>query len=450
VAAEFLEGRRGFQFDVYQIPFHAGGGGKPEPLPGASANGMSNYFPRPSPDGKWIVFTQARNFMLLQPDSKLAILPAGGGAARRMACNTDSMNSWHSWSPNGRWLAFASKVRGPYTDVCLTHVDSAGQDTPPVVLERFHTPDRAANIPEFVNVKPSAFAVLVDRFSDQPHYYLTVGRNRLGEKKIREAIPYFDKVISADSAFPDAYVFKGHAHFMLGEYRDAVAAYDKAISLGYRDRDTQVNRGSALYNLKDYRAAVRAYSEAIAIDPKHALAFVARGKAIAKTGDLRRAIADFDRAVALGNRSEETFTERGLCRALLDEYAPALEDFRAALKIRPENAETRKMAGKALFQLGRFKEAADAYTEAIRFAGNDREAYSSRAACRSRTNDLRGAIDDYDQALRIDPSSAVDMYRRGRIKINIGDRAAGCADLARAQALGFPDASVELRRYCGS
>ena len=47
------------QYDLYRIPFNDGRGGKPEPIAGASRNGMSNSFPRVSPDGRWIVFVQA-------------------------------------------------------------------------------------------------------------------------------------------------------------------------------------------------------------------------------------------------------------------------------------------------------------------------------------------------------------------------------------------------------
>ena len=34
----------------------------PSPWPAPRGNGMSNFFPRPSPDGKWIVFTQVEEF----------------------------------------------------------------------------------------------------------------------------------------------------------------------------------------------------------------------------------------------------------------------------------------------------------------------------------------------------------------------------------------------------
>ena len=66
------------------MPFNSGKGGKAEPLAGATENGMSNFFARYSPDGRWIVFCQAASFMLLQPDSRLYIMPAGGG--NRASC----------------------------------------------------------------------------------------------------------------------------------------------------------------------------------------------------------------------------------------------------------------------------------------------------------------------------------------------------------------------------
>jgi hypothetical protein len=59
------------QYDLYRIPFNDGQGGTPTPIAGASANGMSNNFPKISPDGRWIVFVQCRNGQLMRPDGKL-------------------------------------------------------------------------------------------------------------------------------------------------------------------------------------------------------------------------------------------------------------------------------------------------------------------------------------------------------------------------------------------
>jgi tetratricopeptide (TPR) repeat protein len=447
-AADFIEGRRGFRYDIYSLPFNEGRGGKPRPLAGASGNGMSNFFPRPSPDGRWIVYTQSKNFMLLQPDSRLVIIPAGGGTPRVMRCNTDSMNSWHSWSPNGRWIAFASKMRGPYTEILLTHVDAEGNDTPPVILERFSFADRSLNIPEFVNLKASEFQKITDQFTAQPHYYYTLGRNRIGEKKYREAIPFFEKVIQADPKFADAYVYLGHAHTLLGEYEQALQAYDRAAALNPKKADAFINRGSAKYHLKDYRGAIESYDQAVRLDPSNAQAFFSRGSARAKLDDYRGALRDYDRAAALGVRAEALSYERGLCRALLDDYRGALDDFLAVLKLNPTSPDAHQKAGNALYKLGRVREAESEYTQALKYKPDDRVSRSYRAACRTALGDLKGALDDYTEALLIDPRSDADRTARGLVRIRLGDREGGCADLAEASGRGFAGADGEFRKYC--
>ncbi|MGB6780430.1 MAG: tetratricopeptide repeat protein [Terracidiphilus sp.] len=139
------------QYDLYRVPFNEGMGGEPERIVGASENGMSNSFPKVSPDGKWIVFVEAKNGEIMRPDSQLYIVPFAGGKARRLRSNMAPMNSWHSWSPNGKWLVFSSKARGPYTKMYLTHMDAEGNASPAILIDNATASNRAVNLPEFVN-----------------------------------------------------------------------------------------------------------------------------------------------------------------------------------------------------------------------------------------------------------------------------------------------------------
>lgn len=145
-------GETQIQYDLYRIPFNGGKGGRPERIEGASQNGMSNSFPRISPNGKWIVFVACRNAQLMRPDSQLYIVPFGGGAARRMRANLQLMNSWHSFSPNGHWVVFSSKGRSFFTQMFLTHIDAEGHDSPAILIDNATAANRAVNLPEFVNI----------------------------------------------------------------------------------------------------------------------------------------------------------------------------------------------------------------------------------------------------------------------------------------------------------
>jgi len=151
----FVERTAKFRYDLYRIPFNEGKGGRADPVSGAAGNDRSNYFPKFTPDGKWLIYTQSDSFMLNQPDAELHIIPMEGGKDRKMTCNAaGKMSSWHSISPNGNWIVFSSKANGPYTELWLTHLDKEGKDTPPVLLEDYTSPVTAANLPEFINIEP--------------------------------------------------------------------------------------------------------------------------------------------------------------------------------------------------------------------------------------------------------------------------------------------------------
>jgi len=165
-ADDFFRRHPGYGYGIWRVPWNGGRGGTAEPVRGAVVAGRSCYFPRLTPDGRFLIFCQARQHMLLQPDAELWIVPAAGGDARRLRCNEPGMNSWHTISPDGRWLVFASKADGPYTQLRLAHLDADGHASPAVPLQRLATPERAANIPEFANLAADAIGVIREEFLD--------------------------------------------------------------------------------------------------------------------------------------------------------------------------------------------------------------------------------------------------------------------------------------------
>src|ERR1035437_1653621 len=185
------------KYDLYRIPFNGGKGGVPVPIEGASNNGMSNSFPKVSPDGRWIVFVQSRNAELMRPDSQLYIVPFEGGVARRLRCNTPLMNSWHSFSPNGHWLVFSSKSRSPYTQMFLTHLDKEGNSSPAILIDNATAANRAVNIPEFVNI-PSNGLMKIDVPAAEAYRFLDIASDLATQGKIDEAIAEWRRVLELD------------------------------------------------------------------------------------------------------------------------------------------------------------------------------------------------------------------------------------------------------------
>lgn len=131
------------------------------------AEHQSASFPRVSPDGKYLVFTLSEygNFSIWHKDADLYRIDLSSGIMHRMeGVNSNDVESYHSWSSNGRWLVFSSRrIDGLYTHPYLVHIDENGQAGKPFVLPQ-ERPDFYSrfmfsyNIPEFVKDKVKAKA----------------------------------------------------------------------------------------------------------------------------------------------------------------------------------------------------------------------------------------------------------------------------------------------------
>jgi Flp pilus assembly protein TadD len=322
------------QYDLYKIPFNEGRGGKAVPLAGASGNGMSNNFPKVSPDGKWIVFVQNKNGLLMRPDSRLFIIPFNGGKARLMTCNTFLMNSWHTFSPNGKWLAFSSKSRSPYTQLMLTHIDANGNDTPAILVENTTAANRAVNIPEFVNVDSEDSIAKIDpqatEFYKMVDQAFVLARNN----HLPEAIEMLRSALQRD---PD----DAMAHFNLAnllnatqQSGDALAEFRKASALNPEETTFLESLGMSLEMNGRRDEALVELRKAADLDPTSAAFVFNLGSVMEWNGDYAGALGALEKASKLSD-SNNLRIEFGLAQAFDKAGNPskAIETARHALDL---------------------------------------------------------------------------------------------------------------------
>ncbi|MCM2312820.1 MAG: tetratricopeptide repeat protein [Steroidobacteraceae bacterium] len=343
---EFVERKEPFKYDLYRVPFNEGKGGTAEPIAGASHNGMSNYFAKFSPDGKWIVFCKARDFMLLMPDSELHIIPAAGGEARRLRANTSLMNSWHSFSSNGRWLVFSSKAYTPYTQLFLTHIDAEGNSTPPVVLERFTAKDRAANIPEFVPIAADAMAKVKEQFLDA-YSFLRAGMANERTGNYAGAVRLYQRGLELEPRNVEILNAMGFALFQQGKSQEAMVELETALEIDPKHWKAHNNLALAAIDLGELELAEAHYRESLAVEPQPAI-YNDLGVVLERLGMPEDAAAAYRKALELDPRSSAAHTNLGTSLARGGAYAEAERHFRAALEADPKNAA----AQQALAQLG--------------------------------------------------------------------------------------------------
>jgi len=352
---EFVNDKESFKFDLYRVPFNDGRGGKPEPIEGASHNGKSNYFAKFSPDGKWIVFCKAENYMLLMPDSELYIMPAEGGEARRLRANTPRMNSWHSWSSNGRWLVFSSKANTAYTQLFLTHIDEDGESTPPVVLERFTGSDRAANIPEFVPLPADAIAKIKEQFLDA-YSFLRAGMANERTGNYPAAVKAYERGLAVEPDNVELLNSLGFALFQQGKSKEAVVALEKAITVDPKHWKSHNNLALAAIDIGELEVAEAHFRDSLAIKPQPAI-YNDLGFVLERQGLSEEATRAYRKAIELDPKSATAHYNLGSSLARSGQLAEAERQLRVAIAADPKNAAARQALVQVLESLGRTDEA---------------------------------------------------------------------------------------------
>jgi tetratricopeptide (TPR) repeat protein len=283
------------QYNLYRVPFNEGRGGAPEPIAGASDNGMSNNFPKVSPDGRWIVFVQCRNGQLMRPDSQLYIVPFEGGVARRLQANTSRMNSWHSFSPNGRWLVFSSKARSPYTQMYLTHLDKDGNSSPAILIDNATASNRAVNIPEFVNIAGDGIediqvpAVELYKLMDE-----AMGLEEKGQND--QALAIWKRAVEMEPGNAKAQNGLGMSLYIHGEKQEALEHLQQAIRLNPLSIENHYVLGKFLLEQGHAAQALSEFQTTVSIRPHFAAGEEGQASAYEALGDNREALAHWQKA----------------------------------------------------------------------------------------------------------------------------------------------------------
>jgi hypothetical protein len=151
------------KYALCRVPFDADQfqlGATVDTLYNPMTRGGSASFPRISPDGRYLMYTEAScaTFPIHHKEADLRILNLETGDEINCAVlNSNDADSYHAWSSSGNWILFSSKrIDGRYTRLFIAHMDSKGNIGKPFLLPQqdpMHNAQRlyAYNIPEFIS-----------------------------------------------------------------------------------------------------------------------------------------------------------------------------------------------------------------------------------------------------------------------------------------------------------
>ena len=153
------------RYDLVKAGFdpETGALGEIETVIPASEAGKSVSFPRPSYDGRWLMYNQAdfSVFPIDHREADLWLLDVATGQTRPLdEVNSPYSESFHNWSSNSRWFLFSSRRGdGLYVQVYIASIDEDGHCTKPFVLPQknprkyYHDTLYSFNVPDFTKAK---------------------------------------------------------------------------------------------------------------------------------------------------------------------------------------------------------------------------------------------------------------------------------------------------------
>ena len=128
----------------------------------SETDGKSVSFPRPSPDGHFLLFcvSDYGTFPIWHQETDLAMIDLQTGETIEMdEVNSNYSDTYHSWSSNSRWFVFSSKRDdGFYGKPYFAYVDKDGKVHKPFLLPQrdptyYDYTFKSFNIPELMNGK---------------------------------------------------------------------------------------------------------------------------------------------------------------------------------------------------------------------------------------------------------------------------------------------------------
>jgi tetratricopeptide (TPR) repeat protein len=360
-----------------------------------------------------------------------------------MRCNTPLMNSWHSFSPNGRWLVFASKNRSPYTQMYLTHIDEEGNDSPAILVENATAANRAVNLPEFVNIPPDGLteikAPAVDVYVKFDH------ASDLSDKGQYEAALAEWRQL-AETNPDDARIRNnlGATLVRTGRYREAIPQYEKALELNPQYHAIQNNLGLALMAVGRTDEAIERFRKGLEFHPESAELHDNLGVAFASKGQIEDACSEFLKALEINPGFAECHYHLGVALATSGQVDRALLHLEKAVTINPRLAEAQKDYGRALAIMGDEEQAITHFEKALEVNSALVEAhlYLGVALChvQGRTQE---ALAHWREALRVDPNYAPVMNEAAYVMATSTDP----ADRNGAEAVKLAERAVQLSGY---
>lgn len=204
---------------------------------------------------------------------------------------------------------------------------------------------------------------------------------------------------------------------------------------GNESPEVLYERASIQWTRGNFEDAIGLFDKAIAAAPDRAEAYFRRADSYRKLGLHDQAVQDFDACLERDPGNRDALNDKGICQAESQQFEAAMATFTQLIDADDSDSLALRNRGLCLFDLGRYEDALVDYERARQRNGEDAETWFQMGNALLQLDRLPEAIEHYTTAIQHRPEYARAWMNRGLARYQLGERAAGMAELQRASEL---------------
>jgi tetratricopeptide (TPR) repeat protein len=308
-------------------------------------------------------------------------------------------------------------------------------------------------------------------------YYRGKLQQQLG--KSNEAIADYSQAIKLNPDFPDSYASRGLMYAASGKTDLALADLNKAISYDAKDANLFFARAGVYRDAKKFTEALADYATCTKLNPARGDAYLEQGKIQAIQNNHAAAVTSYTQAITNKVNTEEVYRLRAASNMALSKPAEAVKDYTQLIDVlKTKDTEIIRRRGECYVQLANYPAAVKDFSRILTTKRDDIPTLLARADAniRSGKTKFNAAMADYNAILRIDARNtdalrgiarihfesekwqlaidkltevisikgeAGDYYMRAQCYARLQNQKACCADITKAEQMGYPEAAKD-------
>ncbi len=180
-------------------------------------------------------------------------------------------------------------------------------------------------------------ALLIKKFPNNYFLYNLFGAILAGQKKLDEAVIYFEKSIQIFPDYANAYNNLAGVLTDQKKYNKAIEYFQKAIQINPKLSEAHHNLGRALSEVERYDEAINNYNQAIKIKPNYVKAYYNLGDVYRTLNDFENAISCYEKAIQINPDYVNAHNNLGMAFEKSGEDQKAIGCYEKAIHIEPNN-----------------------------------------------------------------------------------------------------------------